>query len=88
MVSGLAVLVGILAGLLAMVGAVVGVVLVAGAVYAGLATTGRLAWIWLRAVVRGRGGARVAGDAVDGVGLGEASDHALLARQTWWRLRC
>ena len=77
-------------GLVTTVGAVVASLLVAGAVQAGLRVAG---WLGsLRSRAAGAGGkaatATVSPDAGRSLRLGRPADHALLARQAWWRLRC
>ena len=75
----------ILVGVLTVVGAFVASFLVAGAIRAGLAVakwvTGARACASHATVDSPRG-------VETHVRLAGAADHALLARQAWWRLRC
>jgi hypothetical protein len=79
----------VVVGVLTTVGAVV-TSLVAGAVQAGLRVAGWLGSIRSRAAETGSDVATATGSpAVGGsLRLDRPADHALLARQAWWRLRC
>jgi hypothetical protein len=80
----------VVAGVLTTVGAVVTSLLVAGAAQAGLRGAGRLGSIRSRAAETGSDVATATrSPAVGGsFRLDRPADHALLARQAWWRLRC
>lgn len=79
----------VVVGLVTTIGAVVVSLLVAGAVRAGLAVGGWLTDMRARASeVEGRGAEVSTTRAVDASFRLDAADHALLARQAWWRLRC
>ncbi len=80
----------VLFGVVTTIGAVVASLLVAGAVQAGLRIAG---WLGsLRSRAAGVGGdvatATVSPAAGRSLGLDRPADHALVARQAWWRLRC
>jgi hypothetical protein len=77
------------AGLATVVGAVVASLLAAAVVRAGLSVGGWLTAAWAHAsAVEGRGEkAAKAAPRHSSFPL-DAADHALLARQAWWRLRC
>ena len=80
----------VLVGLVTTVGAAVVSLLVAGVVQAGLTIDGWLARLRLRDAEAGGHAATTAETrAVGGsLRLNGSADHALLARQAWWRLRC
>jgi hypothetical protein len=77
------------AGLATVVGAVVASLLVAAVVRAGLSVGGWLTDILARAsATPRRGEAAAKAEAAHASFALDAADHALLARQAWWRLRC
>ena len=79
----------VVVGLVTTIGAVMVSLLVAGVVRAGLAVGRWLTGMWAHASeVEDRAAETSKTRTVDVRFRLDAADHALLARQAWWRLRC
>jgi hypothetical protein len=78
----------VVVALVTTVGAIALSLLAAGAVHAAFAVGGSLERLWGHAARGGRRDERAPTQARDRGFRLERGDHALLARQAWWRLRC